>query len=863
LYNKAQTTLIQYAIGKTATSFSIPNTVNNIGSGAFEYCTSLTSVTIPSSVTSIDTWTFADCTSLTSVTIPSSVTSIESYAFYNCTSLTSVTIPSSVTSIGDYAFYHCTSLKSVTIPSSVTSIGSNAFEDCTSLTSVTIPSSVTSIAWHTFGYCTSLTSVTIPSSVTSIGSYAFYKCTSLEDVYYTGTESEWNNISIDSSNSRLTNATKHYSVQSYDYSISNNETITVSTSSTYKYIAFVPKDTGTYDIYSSGSYDTVGCITDYSGNQLNNPNNDDDAGSGRNFKMSTELTGGQLYLIGVRQYGSDTSEITYDVTVEKQEDTESPTTEFVTDPAEATTTVAPTTEAPTTVAPTTIAPTTAFITDPTEAPTTEAPTTVVPTTIASTTAFVTEPIETPTTEAPTTVVPTTIASTTAFVTDPIEAPTTEAPTTVVYTTATEDNSSFYTITIENAKTGATQSATAEAAEDVYDTFNALFDGITAGDYNVSVSYFDAETAHSSVCARTTWTSQAEANEIDSIKVNYYVVTEEIAVEVTAIHPGAGATYTIVVQNASTEDSTTATAEQDNIEGGYSALFENITAGTYNVIVYTFNEAGGNNSLCATTTWESQAAANEFDTIKVVYDPEKDKIDVSVASIYTASLDYTITVQKVGVDDPYTKEAAEINGTVSEDFYELEKGTYDIVVYKYNEEGAHSSLCAKTTWTCDASIYGYKNIKVSYNTTTDKLKVTVTANRCTHRFTTTKVTKKATYFAKGSKDIICKGCGETIETKSIAEKVLKTPTVSVKATKKAIKVNYKKAVKDATGIQISYKLKSAKKYTTVTVKTAKAATQTIKKLKSGKTYNVKVRAYIKSGSKKAYSSWTKTNKVTVK
>jgi hypothetical protein len=45
----------------------------------------------------------------------------------------------------------------------------------------------------------------------------------------------------------------------------------------------------------------------------------------------------------------------------------------------------------------------------------------------------------------------------------------------VASAATEDNSSFYTITIENAKTGATQSATAEAAEDVYDTFNALLD----------------------------------------------------------------------------------------------------------------------------------------------------------------------------------------------------------------------------------------------------------------------------------------------------------------------------------------------------------------------------------------------------
>ena len=80
LFNKSQTTLIQYPGGK-AGSYTIPNSVTSIGDCAFDGCTSLTSVTIPNSVTSIGDCAFDYCTSLTSVTIPSSVTNIEGYAF--------------------------------------------------------------------------------------------------------------------------------------------------------------------------------------------------------------------------------------------------------------------------------------------------------------------------------------------------------------------------------------------------------------------------------------------------------------------------------------------------------------------------------------------------------------------------------------------------------------------------------------------------------------------------------------------------------------------------------------------------------------------------------------------------------------
>ena len=53
---------------------------------------------------------------------------------------------------------------------------------------------VTSIGDGAFNERTKLTSIEIPSSVTSIGNYAFRDCIGLKDVYYTGTQEQWDNI---------------------------------------------------------------------------------------------------------------------------------------------------------------------------------------------------------------------------------------------------------------------------------------------------------------------------------------------------------------------------------------------------------------------------------------------------------------------------------------------------------------------------------------------------------------------------------------------------------------------------------------------------------------------------------------------
>lgn len=154
----------------------IPNSITNIGAGAFSSVKGLTEIAIPNSVTSIGNSAFSSCSNLTSINLPDGITTIEKNTFFSCSSLTSIIIPQSVTSLGDAAFESCSSLPAITIPESVTTIGGSTFEGCSNLTTITIPEGVTSMNYYAFKDCKSLESVFLPSSISSIANGAFEGC---------------------------------------------------------------------------------------------------------------------------------------------------------------------------------------------------------------------------------------------------------------------------------------------------------------------------------------------------------------------------------------------------------------------------------------------------------------------------------------------------------------------------------------------------------------------------------------------------------------------------------------------------------------------------------------------------------------
>ena len=179
------------------TNVTIPNNVTNISAGAFQGCASLTNIVVTS-----DNLAYSSANGVLfnksqttivefprgyagSYTIPDSVTNIGNYAFSGCANLTGVTIPNNVKNISEAAFFLCVGLTNVVIGTNVTSIGIGVFENCTSLTSISIPNSVTNIGMIAF-QSSGLTSITIPSSIGSIGESAFTYCTSLTNLTFLG-----------------------------------------------------------------------------------------------------------------------------------------------------------------------------------------------------------------------------------------------------------------------------------------------------------------------------------------------------------------------------------------------------------------------------------------------------------------------------------------------------------------------------------------------------------------------------------------------------------------------------------------------------------------------------------------------------
>ena len=217
----------QYAftLCKNLTNVTIPGSVTEIGQYAFSDCSSLKGIVIPESVSTIGDGAFLKCKSLNSIVIPDGVTAIGEGMFEECYELINVDLPDSITSIGDVAFYRC-NITDIHIPDGVTTIGNQAFMQCGNLTSIRIPNSVTSIGDFAFLDCDSLISATISASVMTIGLQAFENCENLWHILYTGTEEQWNTITLGNENDGLLNVTRHYNAKGDEVIAVNKTTCT-------------------------------------------------------------------------------------------------------------------------------------------------------------------------------------------------------------------------------------------------------------------------------------------------------------------------------------------------------------------------------------------------------------------------------------------------------------------------------------------------------------------------------------------------------------------------------------------------------------------------------------------------------------
>lgn len=254
LFNKDKTKIIQFPEGSSLTSYKIPDTVTTIGNSAFSFCKNLLSVTIPASVKTIENSAFAYCDGFTDITIPENVIQVGNDAFATCKNLKTVTIADGVESLGARVFMDCVKLETVSIPASVKTIGEKPFLRCESLQTFAvdennynysndeygvlfnkekthliqyvlgsdaiqyvIPDTVITIESYSFSRSLTLTSVIIPLSVENIREHAFYIFyATLSDVYYKGSNSDWNKINIER-NYALDDAEIHFNYCEHSY----------------------------------------------------------------------------------------------------------------------------------------------------------------------------------------------------------------------------------------------------------------------------------------------------------------------------------------------------------------------------------------------------------------------------------------------------------------------------------------------------------------------------------------------------------------------------------------------------------------------------------------------------------------------
>ena len=196
LFDIHKNLLIQYPGGKEG-SYVIPDRTSIIGEDAFSGVQGLTSLTITDNIDMIDAYRFGinwyerngfralkEINSLEEVTVTEGNKKFSSQGgvLFNKNKSELLLFPKNKSGV-------------YTIPDDVSTIGEFSFSQCYDLTKIVIPKSVDIISAGAFYKCTNLKSVIMSDGVCAIEYASFNECNALTDIYYTGTEEQWNDIS--------------------------------------------------------------------------------------------------------------------------------------------------------------------------------------------------------------------------------------------------------------------------------------------------------------------------------------------------------------------------------------------------------------------------------------------------------------------------------------------------------------------------------------------------------------------------------------------------------------------------------------------------------------------------------------------
>ena len=150
--------------------------------GVFNECSRLKTIVFEKGSTIIADALFRGCDGLESIVISDTITQIYGYAFADCKNLKNINISDSVTVLGENVFQNDTSITEINLPDSITALGRGAFSGCNRLKSIVIPDSVINIGISAFSECKNLESVTLSKGLEKIGENAFYNCDSLQSI---------------------------------------------------------------------------------------------------------------------------------------------------------------------------------------------------------------------------------------------------------------------------------------------------------------------------------------------------------------------------------------------------------------------------------------------------------------------------------------------------------------------------------------------------------------------------------------------------------------------------------------------------------------------------------------------------------